>query len=105
MVLYYKTWINYLLKEIIRIKISEGVTSLKVSHGLTRVTGSSSVYQHMGRIPFPVCHIIFKKRRRLDKKQRRLNSIIKYADGGLCCKFFIYLIMPMGVLATSFQMI
>ena len=29
------------LKEIIRIKISEGVTSLKVSHQLTRVTGSS----------------------------------------------------------------
>ena len=46
----------------IRIKISEGVTSLKVSHGLTRVTGNSSLYQHMGKIPFPVCHTILKNK-------------------------------------------
>ena len=31
-----------------------GVTPLKVSHGLTRVTGSSSIYQRMERILFPV---------------------------------------------------
>ena len=34
-----------------------GVTSLTVSHGLTRVTGSSLLYQCMERILFPVCHI------------------------------------------------
>ena len=32
----------------------EGVTSLKGSDRLTRVTGSSSVCQRMGRIIFPV---------------------------------------------------
>ena len=32
----------------------KGVTSLKVSHELTTATGSSSLYQHMERILFPV---------------------------------------------------
>ena len=34
--------------------MSQGVTSLKVSHGLTRVTGNTSIHKHMGRILFPV---------------------------------------------------
>ena len=45
------------------------VTSLKVSDGLTRETGSSSLHQHMGRIPFPVCRTTFEKRRRLEQNK------------------------------------
>ena len=34
---------------------NECVTSMKVSQRLNRMTGSSSLYQHMERIIFPVC--------------------------------------------------
>ncbi len=41
-----------------QIKKGIGVTTLKVSQGLTRVTGSSSIQQHMGINPLPVCRTI-----------------------------------------------
>ena len=44
-----------------------GVTSLKVCHVLTRVTQSSSVYQRMERIVFPVLLHLVTKQRRLEK--------------------------------------
>ena len=49
---------------------------MKVSHRLTRATGSSSLYQHIERIPFPV----LKKQRRQGKTKTTNNKIIKWLN-------------------------
>jgi hypothetical protein len=49
---------------------------LKFSHGLTRVTGSSSLYPHMERVLFPVlceCHTMLQNED--NKRKRRLLEI------------------------------
>jgi hypothetical protein len=40
---------------------------MKVSHGLTGVTGSRSLYQHMERILYPVLSHFVTKQRRLEE--------------------------------------
>ena len=69
---------------------------MKVSHRLTRVTGSSSLHQHMVRIPFPVCRINLIKTKTTRKIQRRLEKtktiiIPTYADGGPHYQFLMHL--------------